>query len=213
MGNVGSVGNWDLTGQECRVRYGDDHDFPYESVKKVFVDVLCNACVDESNKESNCDTSLVSGSCLDPTTWESPWTGVCGKDSDGYALSCYGSFGQPIEKWCREALNATVCDEFGDCTYDESNCVFDGKRNEDFYYGTCRADDFVMGEGWIVLIIAVGGVIVFYLFAYLLAYYCYKTRGADKEMEFSLYRRRFAPIAVPYRQRRADFNMVRSDSV
>ena len=199
MGNVGSVGNWDLTGQECRVRYGDDHDFPYESVKKVFVDVLCNACVDESNKETKCDTSLVQGSCLDPTTWESPWTKACGTNANNATLSCYGSFGEPIEKWCREALNAT----------DDSNCVFDGKKNEHFYYGTCRADDFVIGEGWIVLIIVLGIIILLYAGTYAR----YRYIGADKEMSFTFYRNRFAPIPLPYRQRRADFNMVRSDSV
>tara|TARA_Y100000389_G_scaffold203303_1_gene251313 strand:- start:11 stop:607 length:597 start_codon:yes stop_codon:yes gene_type:complete len=198
MGNVGSVGNWDLTGQECRVRHGENHA---NGVKDVFVDVLCNACVDKQCNDG--------GECMDPTTWESPWDYSCGTDSDGYALSCYGSFGGPIEKWCREALNATVCDEFGDCTYDESNCVFDGKKNEHFYYGTCRADDFVIGEGWIVLFIVLGIILLLYLGTYA----CYRYSGAYKEMSFTFYRNRLAPIPLPYRQRRADFNMVRSDSV
>lgn len=124
MGNVDSS---DLTGQECRVRH----------TTTIIVDVLCNACED-----------------AEPTTWEDPYDNSCGKNKDDVTLSCHGSFGQPIEKWCREALNATTCDHNSVCTGDEK-CLFDAD-GKTFYYGTCRTDDFVIGEGWIVLFSVLG---------------------------------------------------------
>ena len=198
--NVGTVGNWDLTDRECRVRHGQNKT---ETVGGVFVRVLCNECKRITCNEGGACTGLIS-------TWNSPFSNSCGTDADNVTLSCHGGFGEPIEKLCNEAMEATIC-ESGECTYDDAKCLFDGNKNETYYYGTCQKDDFVISDGWIGVFIAVP-VVLFIIWAW---NRCKNRKKQEKKnyMKFDSDRRKRFRRARGYRQPRTDFKMARSDSV
>ena len=198
--NVGTYGNWDLTDRECRVRHGQNHT---DDVVGVFVDVLCNKCKQIACNEGGACTGLIS-------TWDAPFSKSCGTDANNATLSCHGGFGAPIEKQCNEALEATECDHNSICTGD-AKCLFDGKNNEHFYYGTCRVDNPGISPGWIGVFIAVPVVVLI-----IWAWYRYnnrKKREKKNKKNFDRELDRMRRRARGYRQPRTDFKMARSDSV
>ena len=194
--NVGTVGNWDLTDRECRVRHGQNHT---DDVVGVFVDVLCSECNKICKNEGGACTGLIS-------TWDAPFINSCGTDADNVTLSCHGGFGEPIEKLCNEALEATECDHNSICTGD-TDCWFDGKNNDIFYYGTCRVDEPGISPGWIAAIVTICVcAVVFGL--WLRFYYLPYVREEERTNRNERLARRYG-----YRQPRTDFKMARSDSV